>query len=49
MAKAEKPPNKYNKKNRPAWFVGEITAHAGYGELKYAGVLYKNVHMYHAY
>ena len=38
MKDAEDPPPHYNTKNRPAWFSGEVLAHKGYGELKYAGV-----------
>ena len=37
MKHASKTPERYNRKNRPAWFSAEITSYCGDGDIKYAG------------
>ena len=46
---AEVFPEKYKKKQRPAWFSGEVLAHAGYKSMKYAGIQQEKQHVYVCY
>ena len=45
---AEETPASYNKKNRPAWFIAEVTSYCGYDEIKYAGQVIRD-HLYNVY
>ena len=42
-------PALYNKTNRPAWFSGEVLAHAGYKSMKYAGIQQEKQYVYVCY
>ena len=46
---AEAPPEKYNKKLRPAWFSSEVLSYTGYKSIKYAGVEQTSQHCYVCY
>ena len=46
---ASVPPEKYNKKNRPAWFSGEVLSYSGYKSIKYAGLEQSIQHCYVCY
>ena len=48
MKDAKETPPSYNKNNRPAWFIADVTSYCGYGKIKYAGQDTLE-HLYHVY
>ena len=49
MKDAQDLPSTYNKRDRPAWFKGEILAYVGWQAIKYAGFTNVAQHTYHVY
>ena len=48
MKDAEETPASYHKKNRPAWFIAEVTSYCGYADITYAGHVIRE-HLYNVY
>ena len=42
-------PKSYKRRERPAWYVGEIVSHHSYGDLFYAGHQLEKQHLYNTF